>query len=245
MDLTGKVSLITGAARRVGRAIAVELADAGCDLAVHYQTSTEAARDLARQIEALGRRVALVRGDLTDPETPAKMVAQTIQALGRIDILVNNAAVFTETPLDRNDLAAWEAIFRTNVFAPAMLTRSAVPFMRSAGAGRIINLTDIHAERPIRHHDAYCASKAALESLTRSFARELAPQITVNAIAPGIAVFPDSCREDLRRQLIARVPLGRQGTPGEIAAAVRFLVTAGDYITGQVIRIDGGRSIVP
>ena len=243
MDVQGRVSLVTGAARRVGRAIALELAHAGCDVAVHFHTSATAARDLAERIEHLRRRVVLVQGDVADPETPARLVAETTRALGRLDVLVNNAATFQETPLDQNDPAVWDAVLRTNLLAPAMLSRAVAPLMRDAGAGRIVNITDILADRPIRGYDAYCASKAALASLTRSLALELAPQITVNAIAPGIAVFPDECADDRRDRLVSRVPLARAGTPEEIAAAVRFLVTAGDFITGQVVRIDGGRSI--
>jgi len=183
MDVQGRVSLVTGAARRVGRAIALELAAAGCDVAVHFHTSAAPARDLAGRIKHLGRRVVLVQGDVADPETPARLVAETTRALGRLDVLVNNAATFQETPLDQNDPAVWNAVLRTNLLAPAMLSRAVAPLMRDAGAGRIVNVTDILADRPIRGYDAYCASKAALASLTRSLALELAPQITVNAIA--------------------------------------------------------------
>jgi len=245
MELVGKVALVTGAARRVGRAIALELAEAGCDLAVHYRRSAAEAADLGRQIQALGRRVALVSGDLADPGVPERLVEESAAALGGVDVLVNNASEFDSVGVQAWTDAHWERTLRVNVVAPAMLARAAAPLMRRAGWGRIVNLTDILVDRPIRRYGAYCASKAALESLTRSLARELAPEITVNAVAPGIAVFPEDYDDALKDKLTQPVPLGRPGSPEEVARAVRFLVGQGDYITGTVLPIDGGRSIVP
>jgi len=240
----GKVALVTGAARRVGRAIALELAGAGFDVAVHCRDSAEAARAVVEEIERRGRRAILVEGDLGERATPARLVSETAGGLGRLDVLINNASVFGKTPVDDGEAAHWETMIRVNALAPAMLSRAAAPLMRDAGAGRIVNLTDIMVDRPAAGHAAYCASKAALTSLTRSLALELAPQITVNAVAPGIAVFPERYDEATRRRLVSRVPLAREGTPEDVAAAVRFLVTSGDYITGQVLCVDGGWSIV-
>lgn len=245
MDASGKVALVTGAARRVGRAIALELAQLGCDVALHYRHSAAEAAKVADEVGQLGRRALLVAGDLADPAAPAAIVDQTGRDLGRLDILVNSASDFSEIELDDWTDDRWETVFRVNLFAPAMLAKAAVPLMQRGGSGRIINLADILADRPIRRFAAYCASKAALVSLTRSLARELAPAITVNAIAPGIAVFPDHYDQALREKLIRQVPLKRAGSPEEIAATVRFLIDQGDYITGQVINVDGGRSIVP
>ncbi|MBP7937912.1 MAG: SDR family oxidoreductase [Phycisphaerae bacterium] len=242
MDVTGKVALVSGAARRVGRAIALELARTGCDLAVHYRTSDEEARSLAAQIQRLGRRAALVCGDLAEAATPQHVVSQTVDRLGRLDILVNNASVFNKTPLAQADAATWNTMLRLNLIAPALLARAAAPLMQSAGGGRIINLVDMLADRPVKAYGPYCASKAALANLTRTLALELAPQVTVNAVAPGIAVFPQDVEKELRSRLITRVPLRREGTPEEIAAVVRFLVVEGDYITGQIIHVDGGWS---
>ncbi|HOW69275.1 MAG TPA: SDR family oxidoreductase [Phycisphaerae bacterium] len=242
MDVTGKVALVSGAARRVGRAIALELARTGCDLAIHYRTSNEEARNLAAEIQRLGRRTALVSGDLAKTATPQHVIDQTVDRLGRLDILVNNASVFSKTPLAQADAAAWNTMLRVNVIAPALLARAAAPLMQSAGGGRIINLVDMLADRPVKAYGPYCASKAALANLTRTLALELAPQVTVNAVAPGIAVFPQDVDKELRSRLIARVPLSREGTPEEIAAVVRFLVIEGDYITGQIIHVDGGWS---
>jgi pteridine reductase len=245
MDTSSKVALVSGSARRVGRAIALELARAGCDVAVHYHHSADAAGRVAEEIRGLGRRVCVVSGDLGEAGTPQRLVDEVAAALGGLDILVNNASVFDSAGLDDWSESHWEQVFRVNLFAPALLARAAVPFMRRGGCGRIVNLTDILAERPIKRFAAYCSSKAALISVTRSLARELAPDITVNAISPGIALFPDHYDGDLREKLTKPVPLGRPGTPEEVAAAVRFLVTSGDYITGAVLTLDGGRSIVP
>jgi len=245
MDASGKVALVTGSAKRVGRAIALELARAGCDVAVHYRRSADAAREVADAIGQMGRRAALVSGDLTDPKAPKRIVSQAVEGLGRVDVLVNNASVFGKTPIEQVDAETYERMFLVNTIGPGLLARAVAPLMRSAGAGRIVNLVDILIERPLKRYGPYCASKAALANLTRSLALELAPEITVNAIAPGIAVFPDDYSEELRHRLISRVPLQRAGTPEGIAALVRFLVTEGDYITGQIIAVDGGRSIVP
>ena len=243
METVEKVALVTGAARRVGRAIALELARAGCDMAVHCRRSAKDASQLVDIIRGMGRRAAVVAGDLANPETPNRIVAEAVRNLGRLDVLVNNASIFEKTPLEQADAAAWERILRINTIAPALLAQAAAPFMRQAGAGRIVNLIDILAERPIKRHGPYCASKAALSALTRSLALELAPEITVNGIAPGIAVFPENYDEDLRSRLTANVPLKRTGSPEQIAALVRFLVTEGDYITGQIIAVDGGMSL--
>jgi pteridine reductase len=243
MDCHGKVALVTGSARRVGRVIALELARAGCDLALHHNTSVAEAQQVAQDFEKLGRRALLVRGDLADPDTPERLVAEVAAGLGRLDILVNNASTFDKRPLADSDPAFWSRTLQVNALAPALLARAAAPHMHRAGAGRIINLADTLAEHPPRGYTAYSVSKAALIGLTRALAAELAPSITVNAIAPGIAQFPDNYDAATRERLTAKVPLQRPGTPEEVAALVRFLVVEGDYITGQVIRIDGGRSV--
>jgi pteridine reductase len=243
MEKANKVAVVTGAARRVGRAIALELARADCDVAVHCRRLASDAANLVDILRDMGRRAVVVAGDLADPEAPGRIVAQVVRDLGRLDVLVNNASVFEKTPIEQADAAAWERILRINTIAPALLARAAAPFMRQAGAGRIVNLTDILAERPLRRHGPYCASKAALAALTRSLALELAPEITVNGIAPGIAVFPENYDEDLRSRLTAKVPLKRTGSPEQIAALVRFLAAEGDYITGQIIAVDGGMSL--
>jgi pteridine reductase len=243
MEPTGRACLVTGAARRVGKAIALELARAGFDVAVHYHHSDAEARAVAEEIHRLGRRAAIVRGDLGDPDTPARIVRETVDGLDRLDVLVNNASLFEKFPLEQTSPDVWDRTLQTNLVAPAMLIRAATPIMRAAGAGRVVSITDILADRPAANHAAYCASKAALASLTRCLALELAPQITVNAVAPGIAVFPEHYDQEIRDRLTSKVPLKRPGTPEDVAAAVRFLVTDGDYITGQILAVDGGWSV--
>lgn len=243
MDLTGKVALVTGAARRVGRSIALELAEAGCDVAVHYGRSDREARETAALVEAKSRRAVLVQGDLADSEVPARVISETAAALGALHILVNNASSFDRRPLEQTDAAAWHQTFALNTIAPALLSRAAAPLMRAGGGGRIVNLIDVMAERAVQGYAAYLASKAALASLTRTLALELAPEITVNGVAPGVAVFPESYDQSTRDRLVSRVPLGRPGSPEEVAQLVRFLVGTADYVSGAIIPIDGGRAV--
>lgn len=247
MKLEGTVALITGGAKRVGRAIVLELARAGCDTAIHYRHSDSEARQLAAEVTEIGRRAVTVRGDLNDPANWPTIIGQTIDGLERLDVLVNNASVF---PADNSDSleafsqSRWESILRTNLVGPMALCHHARPYLEAHGAGKIINLCDTSADRPWAQHLGYCASKAGLAALTKGLARSLAPRVQVNGVAPGIAVFPERYSDELRRKLIGKVPLGRAGSPEEVARLVRFLAEEGDYITGQIIPIDGGRSLV-
>jgi pteridine reductase len=238
-----KVALVTGAARRVGRAIALELAESGYDIAIHFNSSEQEAREAAEIIRQKGRRAALVRGELADPNVPERILREVVAELGRLDVLVNSASSFDRVAFEQVDAAAWERTFAVNTIAPALLARTAAPIMRAAGGGRIVNMIDIMAGRAVKGYAAYLASKAALASITRSLALELAPEITVNGVAPGIAVFPEYYDQATRERLVSRVPLGRPGSPEEVARLVRFLVMEGDYITGAIIPIDGGRSV--
>ena len=244
MTLAGSTAIITGAARRVGRAIALDLARAGCDVAVHYHRSRNDAVALRDEITGLGRRCCLVPGDLADIATAGRLIAETVEALGGLDVLVNNAAVFAPMSLADFDPDAWQRTMQVNLTAVAALCHHARPHLAASGAGRIVNLCDIAADRPWVGHLAYCVSKAGLVCLTRALARELAPGVRVNGVSPGIAVFPDDYDQATRDRLIGKVPLGRPGSPEDVAAAVRFLVEQGDYVTGQIINVDGGRSIV-
>lgn len=235
--------MITGAARRVGRAIALELADQGADIALHHYQSVDAAHDTAERIVGAGRRCHLIRADLADPQAWASIVDQTVGELGRLDHLINNASVFGAMSLSGFDHEEWERSFRVNVTAVAALCRHSAPHLAHSGCGSIVIITDISAERPWRNHLAYCAGKAALVNLTKALAKSLAPRVRVNAVAPGIAEFPESYDDDTRARLIAEVPLGRAGSPEDVARMVRFLCAEGCYVTGQVINVDGGRSI--
>ncbi len=238
--------MVTGGAKRVGRAIVLELARGGCDVAIHYHHSQVEALELAEQLRDMGRRALAIGGDLGDSASWPAITRQCIDGMKRLDILVNNAAAFPSGQPDGiDDFSAnrWEATLRTNLIAPMALCHFARPYLVASGQGKIVNLSDICAERPWPKYLAYCASKAALSAMTKSLARALAPEIQVNGVAPGIALFGDQFPSDKRDALAQRVPLGRAGTPQEVAELVRFLVESGDYITGQTIPIDGGRSL--
>lgn len=249
MELLNKVALITGGARRVGRAIALELAEAGCDIAIHYRRSRAEAEDTARAVREAGRRAALIGADLADPASWPTVIAETVRAFARLDLLVNNASMFIPDETGRSsgpafDHQLWRDMLEVNLIAPAALCHYASEHLAANGNGKVVNLVDIAAERPWPKHIAYCSSKAGLAAATKALARALAPTVQVNAIAPGIAVFPEEYSGELRRRLVDKVPLKREGTPGEVAKLVRFLVESGDYITGEVIAIDGGRLLV-
>ncbi len=268
MNLKGSVALITGGAKRVGRAIALELVRGGCDVGIHYRRSRAEAEEVVAQITQMGRRAVSVEGDLGDPASWPRIVLSTVDRLGRLDILINNASMFLPDPdgwptssevgdtssskrspnhsdsLEDFDPKLWDKMLRINVTAPVALCHHCRPYLAARGTGKVVNICDIAAERPWADHLAYCASKAGLVAATKALARALAPDIQVNGVAPGIAVFPDAYSEDLRRRLVSRVPLGRPGTPEEVADLVRFLVESADYITGQIVPIDGGRSLV-
>ncbi len=246
MTLHGTVALVTGGARRVGRAIAMELARAGCDVAIHCHRSPSDASALEKELRTFGVRADVVTGDLSEPASWPSIIEHAVASLGRLDILVNNAAEFlTEKPdtLDALDHALWERMLRVNLIAPVALARYARPHLAAGGSGVIINMCDIAADRPWPKHLAYCASKAGLAAMTQALSRELAPNIRVNGVAPGIAVFPDEYDHQTREAITRRVPLGREGSPEEVARLVRFLVESADYVTGQIIRIDGGQSV--
>ncbi len=249
MPQSANVALITGSARRVGRAVAIELARAGYDVAVHYHRSESDAEKTAADIRDLGRRAALIQADLAVEADWPRIIDEAVRSLGRLDVLVNNASMFDAAVPERIDAPTfdadlWSAMLRVNLTAPVALAHHARRHLSIDGRGRIINFVDIAAERPWSNHLAYCASKAGLVAATRSLARALAPGIQVNAIAPGIAVFPPEYSASLRASLVDKVPLKREGTPEEVARLVGFLVESGDYITGEVIAIDGGRHLV-
>lgn len=247
MASTTPVALVTGAAKRVGRAIALELADAGYDIGIHYHRSHSAAEETAARVKAYGRRAVLIPADLGDSATWPTIIDRTVGALGRLDALINNASVFDpsgQDDLKNFDHQRWEHIYRVNTLAPTALCHYARVHLAAGDNGCIVNLCDVATERPWPSHLAYCSSKAALINLTKGLARAMAPDVRVNAISPGIAIFPEEYSQELRRRLVARVPLGRPGTPEDVARTVCFLVLAGTYITGQVLCVDGGSSIV-
>lgn len=236
--------LITGAARRIGACMARELHAAGASIAIHYRGSATDAETLAADLNDQRADSALiVQGNLNDTARLATLVEEVIGQTGRLDILINNASTFYPTPIGEITEAHWEDLLGTNLKAPLFLAQAAAPHLR-AQHGSIINIVDIHARRPLRNHPVYGPAKAGLEMLTRSLARDLAPAIRVNGVAPGAILWPeDGMSDDTAQTIIRQIPLRRTGDPGDIAKAVLFLVKDAPYITGQVIAVDGGRSI--
>jgi pteridine reductase len=243
MDLTERVVLVTGGARRVGRAIALRLAEAGSRIAVHYRSSAVEAAQTAEQCRAAGAVAEVFKADLADPAAAVKLVQGVRARFGRLDVLVNNASVFEPMTLDELDLGRWEQTLRVNLTAPLVLAHAARDALRQA-RGRIVNLCDVATGRAWPDHLAYIVSKGALETLTRVLARALAPEVNVVGLAPGVAAWPEHYDQPTREHLTRRIPLQRAGTPEEIAAAVHFLLREGDYITGVILPVDGGRHLV-
>ena len=242
-----RVALVTGAARRVGRAIAVELADSGCAVAVHYRRSGDEAAALVDEIRAHGGEAGAFQGDLADAGVWPRLISDVVQTLGRLDILVNNASEFlTAQPdtLEGFDPDLWESMLRVNLLAPMALASHARIHLAASGKGKVVNLLDVSIERPWTNRLAYTASKAALATMTKALAKAMAPDVQVTGVAPGIAVFPDQYPEAVRQRHIDRVPLKRGGSPAEVAGLVRFLCESGHYITGEIVNIDGGRGVV-
>ncbi len=242
MKLNERVVLVTGAARRVGRAIALRLAGAGCQLAVHYNTSSEAAADTVDRCRAAGARAEAFDADLADLDASAAVVQRVLRQFGRLDVLVNNASVFEPMALEQFSQAEWERTLRINLTAPMVLAHAARDALRQA-RGRIVNLCDVSTACPWPDHLAYMVSKGGLDTLTKVLARALAPEVNVVGIAPGVAAWPEHYDEKTRARLTRRIPLERAGTPEDIAAAVHFVLRDGDYLTGAILPIDGGRHL--
>lgn len=242
--MIGKTALATGAAKRVGRAIACELHAAGADVMIHYRTAQAAAEALVDELNALRPdSAACQQADLLDSAALVALVDATVARFGRLDALVNNASSFFPTPLGGIDLADWDDLIGSNLRAPLFLTQAAAPYLR-ATHGAVVNITDIHAERPLPGYPLYCAAKAGLLGLTRALAIELAPDVRVNAVAPGPILWPDDREfdQDTRTRIVAHTLLKRTGSPQDVARAVRFLLADAAYVTGQVINVDGGRT---
>jgi len=238
MDLAGKTALVTGGAKRIGRAIALELARAGASVAVHYGRSRDEAAALAEEIRRLGVRAEAVHADLADPAQIEAMFAELRRAFARLDVLVNSAGVYDRTPIDTLTAEQWDAQMDVNARAAALCIRHALGLMGEGGA--IVNITDSAAGRGFAGFPAYCASKGAMLALTKSAARALAGRgIRANAVAPGVAVWQPDVTEEQKAKVLAHVPMRRSGTPEDVAAAAAFLLRQ-DYITGQELRVDGG-----
>ncbi|WP_426701210.1 pteridine reductase [Rhodanobacter sp. Col0626] len=238
------VALITGAGRRVGAVIARTLHAAGYDLALHYRHSAADARALADELEQQRRgSTLLLQAELADLPTLPRMIEQLLAHYGRLDALVNNASAFFPTPLGTATPQQWDTLFASNAQAPFFLSQAAIPALREARGG-IVNMIDIYAERPLAEHTLYCMAKAAHAAMTRSLALELGPDIRVNGVAPGAVMWPsDGKPYDDQQAMLARTPLQRAGTPEDVAGAVLWLLRDAPFVTGQIIRVDGGRTL--
>ena len=240
----GRSVLVTGAAVRVGRAIARAFAEAGADVVVHYRSSAQQAKEAVVEFRALGVRAALVQGDQARDGDPERIVAQAVHAHGRLDALVCNAAQFEEAPATELTRDRWDAVLAANLSGPFQLARAAYPHLKKT-QGSIITLLDLCGTAQVWEHTAhYAASKAGLATVTRLLALEWAPDVRVNGVAPGAVLLPDSLSAQRRERILSRIPMGRMGTPVDVARAVLFLASE-PFVTGQVISVDGGRSVDP
>jgi pteridine reductase len=236
------VALITGGAKRVGAAVARRLHEAGFDLALHYRSSVDEARALQAELESLRPgSILILQADLADLPATQALVPAVIARFGRLDALINNASSFYPTPLGDISLDQFDDLIATNARAPLFLAQAATPHLRASN-GAIVNLVDIYADRPIPRYLPYCMAKAALVALTYGLARELGPEVRVNAIAPGNIIWSDNPEKaDTPEMILQRTALQRQGSPDDLAGAALFLIRDAGYVTGQVLRVDGGR----
>ena len=237
--------MVTGGAKRVGAAICRRLHKAGASIMLHFRASAGEARLLQAELNHVrAQSVALIQADLLDVGKLPSLVEQTVQTFGRLDGLVNNASTFYQTSLGEIEVAHWNDLIGTNLQAPLFLAQAAAPALRKT-QGSIVNITDIHADRPLKSYVVYSVAKAGLVGLTRSLARELAPDVRENAVAPGPILWPDEDVFDelARQRIISHTPLRREGTPEDVAKAVHYLLADAPYVTGETINVDGGRHI--
>jgi len=238
-----KVVLITGAAHRIGATTARCLHQAGYNIILHYLSSRSPAQALQKELnEKRENSVVLVQADLLANNALTALAKEAYNAWQRLDVLINNASTFYRTPIGSANDQHWDDLFGTNVKAPFFLSQAAAPFLRKTH-GCIINMVDIHARRPLKEYSIYSMAKAALETMTKALARELGPDIRVNGVAPGAILWPDNLDEVTKQRIVSKTFLKRKGEPDDIAKAIRFLVEDAPYMTGQILSIDGGRSL--
>jgi len=238
------VALVTGAAARIGASVASALHQRGCDLLLHYNSNRSGADALAERLsEVRPNSVATVQADLSFQSGVDTVAEQLRSAWGRLDVLVNNASRFYPTPVGEVMAWQWEDLMNSNLRGPWFLVQALLPELR-ASAGCVVNILDVHAERPMRSHPVYCISKAGLAMMTKSVARELGPAVRVNGVSPGAILWPEQQpAEDEKQAILGRTALGRLGDPGDIASAVAYLALDAPYVTGQILAVDGGRSL--
>ncbi len=235
--LSGKTALVTGAARRIGRTIALTLAGAGANVVITYRESVDEAEATLRELAAFDIEAMAVRCDLSQPESIAATVAEVIAGLGRLDLLVNNAGTFESAPLEAITAEQWDAMFAANTRGPFLMSQAAHPYLKASG-GRIINIGSLGGTLPWATHGHYCASKAALHMLSQTMAKAWAPEISVNCVAPGMIIQGEVGAA--YEQFAAKTPMQRNGTAADVAAAVLFFATGPSFITGQLLTVDGG-----
>jgi len=244
-SLTGRVVLITGAAKRVGAAIARRLHGHGAQLMLHYHSAEQDALALQAELNAVRENsAAMVQANLLDDAGLPEIIRNTLTRFERLDALVNNASTFFTTPVGEISPQHWDNLIGTNLKAPLFLAQAAAPHLKKTG-GVIVNITDIHAERPLKNYLVYSVAKAGLAGLTRALARELGPEVRVNGVAPGPIMWPEdgSFDEVTRQRVISHTLLRRTGEPDDVARAVYYLIADAPYVTGQIIAVDGGRSV--
>jgi len=237
--LAGKVVLVTGAAKRLGRAIALEAAKHGADVAITFRNSEREARETVRELGGVGGRALAIRCDVTDEVGVREMVREVAGELGGIDVLVNNAGNFEDVEFAKLTVAQWDEIFASNARGPFLVSREAAPHLRKR-RGRIVNMGSLGGIQPWATHVHYCSSKAAVHMLTKSMALALAPEVSVNAIAPGVIHLGERSDAAFWKRSVERTPMRRNGTGADIAAAVMFFATGPSFITGQILVVDGG-----
>lgn len=242
MQLASRVALVTGAGRRLGRAIALALAGRGMRVAVHYHGSVSGAEETVAAIQALGSTAAAFAADLAQPEAARALPARAAVHFGGLDVLVNSAGIMTRATVEDTTPALWDQVMHINLRAPFFVAQGALPWLRAA-KGRIINLADVGGLEPWPGYAAHSVSKAGVVMLTQTLARALAPDVTVNAVAPGAVLPPDDWDQASREHLVRTTPLRRLGRPEDVTAAVLYLLESGDYVTGETIVVDGGRLI--
>ena len=243
MELRGRWALVTGAAKRVGRVIALELAGRGMNVVVHYHTSAEAAAATVRELEGLGVRACALGADLARTAEVQRLAAEAETRSGGLAVLANSASNYLRVPFERLTEEAWDASLDTNLKAPFLLAWHVGRAMQARGSGHIVNLADWAGERPYRDYLPYCVSKAGVIGLTKALAKELAPEVQVNAVAPGPVMPPDGMPVAEREAIARATPLRRLGTPEDVARCVRFLVEEASFSTGATFYVDGGRLI--
>lgn len=237
--LSGKTVLVTGAAKRLGRAIALAAAESGASVAITYRESAREARAVVEELADQGVEALAIRCDVTDEKSIREMVKEVVGELGGIDVLVNNAANYETAEFSKITVAEWDAIFASNTRGPFLVSREALPFLKKR-KGRIVNMGSLGGLRPWATHAHYCSSKAAVHMLTKVMAKALAPEIAVNAVAPGMIDLGEKAAADFMRKTAKQTPMRRSGTAADIAAAVMFFATAPQFITGQILAVDGG-----